>query len=97
MAVLVCLLGPVFQAERRRSFTGGTFILNLSELLSRTLDSGISNEVVPFSGRFREDVSSDFRGVAGRSSRMEGSNQDHLYFFSKIYTQKCNVTLYYSY
>ena len=47
------------------------------------LGSGVSNEVVSFSGRFREDVSSEFGGVVGRRGRMEGSDRDHLYFFSK--------------
>ena len=41
----------------------------------------MSNEVVPFDGRYREDVSLEFGGVAGRSGRMEGSDQDRLYFF----------------
>jgi len=30
-----------------------------------------------------EDMLSEFGGVAGRSGRMEGSDRDHLYFFSQ--------------
>jgi len=83
MAVLVWL-GDMFPKERRRPFTWRNLLFlrkNLPELLLGTLDSGVSNEVVPFGGRSWEDISPEFGGVAGRSGRMEGSDQDRLYFF----------------
>ena len=48
-----------------------------------SLDSGVSNEVVPFGGRSPEDGSSELGGITGCSGMMEGSNRDHLYFLSK--------------
>jgi len=49
-------LGGVFEAERRRFFTGGTFIFAkepsvASSLIQGSLDSGVSNKIVPFGGR----------------------------------------------
>jgi len=54
---------------------------NLSEFLPGSLDSGVSNEIVLFGGCSREDVSSEFRGVARHSGRIKRSDRDHLYFF----------------
>ena len=54
-----------------------------SFLISGSLESGVSNGVLHFGGRYGEDVSLEFGGVAGRSGRMEGSDLVHLYFFSR--------------
>ena len=54
-----------------------------SSLIPGSLNIGVSNEVEPFDGCSWEDVSSEFRGVVGRSGGMEGSDREHLYFFSK--------------
>jgi len=43
----------------------------------------VSHKVVPFDGHSPEDASSEFGGVTGRRGRREGSDLNHLYFFSK--------------
>ena len=53
------------------------------ELLQGTLDSGVSYEVVRSDRYSPENMLLEFGGVARLSSRTEGSDRDHLYFFSK--------------
>ena len=82
-------LGGMLQVERRKPFTKGTFTCVkeppvASSLILGSMESGVSNKVAPFGVCSPEDVSSGCRGVAGCSGRMDGSDLDHLYFFSKI-------------
>ena len=57
----------------------------------------MSNETLPFDACSPKDTFSKFGGEAGRSSMMEGSDWDHLYFFSKRGQHKTAVEfLYYS-
>ena len=48
-----------------------------------SMDNGVSNETVPLDGYSPEDMLLEFEGVARCSSMTGGSDQDHLYFFSK--------------
>jgi len=74
----------VFQTERR------SFIWKISYFCERTsrsffrglLGSGVGHEIVLSEECSPEDKLSEFGGVVGRSSKIEGSDQD-LYFFSK--------------
>jgi len=50
---------------------------------------------MPFDGRSRDDVSSEFRGVAGRSGRMEGSDRDHLFGMLDFHLLQVRLVLYY--
>jgi len=77
-------LGGVFHGRREDLSLEELLFLqrNLPELLPGSLDSGVSNEVVLFCGVSR-GLSSEFKGVVGRSGRMEGSDRDYLYFFSE--------------
>jgi len=43
----------------------------------------VSNEIEPSDECSSKDMLSEFRGVTGRNSGMEGSDKDYLYFFSK--------------
>ena len=79
-------LGGAFQIERRRSliwrisyFCKGTS----PSFFQGLLGSGLSNETVLSDGHSLKDMRSEFEGVARRSGRMERSNRDHLYLFSK--------------
>jgi len=51
--------------------------MNLPELLPGTLDSGVSNEVVP------SDMLLEFRGVADVAAGQR-SDRNYLYFFLKM-------------
>jgi len=55
------------------------FAKELPELLSGSLDSGVSNKVVNFSERFPKDVSSELGGVARCCGRIEAS----IFLFKK--------------
>ena len=48
-----------------------------------SIDNGVSNKTVPFDGYSPKDMLLEFEGVARCSSMTGGSDQDHLYFFSK--------------
>ena len=54
-----------------------------SDLFLRTKGQDVSNETVPSNRCSPEDMLSEFESKARHSDMMEGSDQDHLYFFSK--------------
>ena len=81
-------LGSVFQVKRRRPFIRGTFIFTKETLGSfflvpGSLDSGVSNKVVPFGRHSPEDISSEFGDLVGYNDMMEESYLVLLYFFSE--------------
>ena len=77
MAVPFGFLGGMFQAERRKLFSWKNlyFCERTSWSFFWGLDIDVSNKVVAFGGRSREDISSEFRGVVERSGMMEGSDR----------------------
>ena len=81
-------LGGMFQAERERSFEPLFFSKEPLEVFFRVLDSSVNDKAMLSDGCSLEDTFSEFRGEAGYSSRMEGSDHDHLYFFKKTYKQR---------
>jgi len=81
-------LGGVSRWERKDlSFKGSLIFVKkppgTSSLILRFLNSGLSNEDEPFGGYSQKYVSLEPGSMDGRSGRMDGSDQDHLYFFSK--------------
>ena len=72
-------------SSRKKTFTGGNliFIKDLMELVSGSLDSGVSNEILPSHGCSPKDMLPEFGGEIGCSGKMKRSDWDHLYFLKK--------------
>ena len=51
---------------------------------------------MPPDGCSLDGMLSKFKDTAGRSGKMERSDQDYLYLFPKNVNPKCNGVLYYS-